>query len=456
MTEPNPKTRLRAALLALVLAGSLACSAASAQTAAPPKAAAASAAERGGSRSGDYIVAVVNTELVTSVEVAQRLERALAEARRAGGPAPDMAALRKQVLDSLIDERVLVTYARDSGVRIDDVELDRAVANVAAQNQLSVDQLRDRLKAEGMDYRRFRSSLRDQLLVERVREREVGSRIRVTDNDIDRLLEEHKARAAAQSQLDIGQILIAVPEGASPTVVAERKARAESVLAKLRAGEDFAAVARASSDDPGRENGGATGMKDADRLPDLFVDSVRNLAVGDLVAQPVRSGAGFHVLKLLGRQQADPFMVTQTQARHILLRTSEQAPAAAVARRLEDIRQQIERGDRKFENVAREISEDGSAAAGGDLGWGSPGQFVPEFEDAMNRLPVGGISAPVVSRFGVHLIQVVARRDAHLEPKEVRNQARNQLRELKYGQAFADWVKELKLRAYIEMREPPQ
>ena len=447
MTEQHSKTRLRAAVLVLALAGSLASPATRAQSPAKP--------DRTTSRSGDFIVAVVNTELVTAVEVNQRVERALADARRAGKTIADVAALRQQVLDGLIDDRVLVTYARESGAKVDDVELDRAVANVASQNQLDVGQLRERLKAEGIDYARYRSNLRDQLTVERVREREVNARIRVSDADIDRLLDEQRAAVAGRARLNIAQVLVSVPEGVPEAVVAQRRARAEAALARVKAGENFSVVARELSEDGNREAGGEIGLKDTQRLPDLFVAAVRDLPVGGLVAQPVRSGAGFHVLKLLEREQADPFRINQTLARHILLRVSDQAQAPAVVRRLEDLRRQIERGDKKFDQVAREISEDGSAAAGGDLGWTSPGQFVPEFEEALDKLPIGGISSPVVSRFGVHLIQVMQRRETALEVKDVRNQARNQLREQKYEQAYAEWVKELRLRAYLEMREPP-
>jgi peptidyl-prolyl cis-trans isomerase SurA len=407
------------------------------------------------SRNGDFIVAVVNTELVTAVEVAQRLERAAAEARRAGAmPAAD--TLRQQVLDGLIDERVQITYARETGQKVDDAEIDRAVANVAAQNQMTLVQLRDRLRSEGMDMARLRANLRDQLLLERVREREVMQRIRITDADIDSLLDEQRAKTSAQVQLNLAQILVTLPEGADASVQAERQARAEQALARVRGGEDFTTVARELSEDGNRAAGGEIGLRPVDRLPDLFVEGVRDLAVGQVTPRLLRSQAGFHILKVVDRQQANAFKVTQTRARHILLRLSERAQAEAVVRRMDGIRQQIERGDKRFEDVAREISEDGSAPGGGDLGWASPGQYVPEFEEAMNKLAPGGLSGPVVSRFGVHLIQVLERREASIDPKEVREQARNQLRESRFDQAYADWAKDLRLRAYIEMREPPQ
>ncbi|MDT7833870.1 peptidylprolyl isomerase [Aquabacterium sp. OR-4] len=452
---PAGGSSLRLLVGALALAGCLAAPAALAQAAAArPGGAPAAVAERN-SRSGDFIVAVVNTELVTSVEVGLRLGRAQAELRRQGGQLPAEDALRQQAVEALIDERVQVTYARDSGSKVDDAELDRAVTNVAAQNQITVPQLRERLNAEGMDWSRFRANLRDQLLVERLREREVINRIRITDTDIDKLLDEQRARLAGDVQLNLAQILVKLPEAASESVVAERRAIAMTALQRLQRGEAFAQVARELSEDGNREAGGELGLRPADRLPDLFVESVKGIEVGQVTPAPVRSAAGFHLLKVVDRRTPDFYQVTQTHARHVLLRVGDATQQPAVLRRMEDLRRQIESGARKFEDVAREVSEDGSAANGGDLGWAAPGQFVPEFEDAMNKLAPGALSAPVVSRFGVHLLRVDERRNVTLDPKEVREQARNQLREAKFEQAYADWVKELRMRAYIEMREPP-
>jgi len=334
--------------------------------------------------------------------------------------------------------------------------LDRAVSSVAAANRLSLPDLRKRLAAEGIEFARFRNTLRDQILVERVREREVQARIRITDAEIDRFVEQQRGVAAAASELNLAQILVTVPEGASEAVVAERRARIDAALARVRGGADFAAVAREVSEDGNRVNGGVIGLRPASRLPDLFVEAVRGMAAGEISAQPLRSGAGFHVLKVLERKEGQSMRVTQTRARHILLRTSAQASAQDAARRLEELKRQIEAGQRRFEDVAREVSEDGSAPSGGDLGWASPGGFVPEFEEAMNRLAPNAVSAPVVSRFGVHLIQVVERRQVELSDKEIREQARGALREQKFEAAYVDWAKDLRARAYIEMREPPQ
>jgi peptidyl-prolyl cis-trans isomerase SurA len=356
----------------------------------------------------------------------------------------------------LIEDRVLITYAREAGVRIEEPELERAVASVAAQNQVTVEQLRERLRRSGVDYGRFRANVRDQLLVERVREREVQARVRVNDSEIDAYLAKQRGASADMTELNIAQILVTVPEGAAPAEVAARRARLDAALARVRAGEAFDKVAREVSEDGNRERGGEIGLRPADRLPDLFVEAVKPLKAGEVTPLPVRSGAGFHLLKLIDRKSSSGFQVTQTHARHILLRTSPQLPAEAAAARLEEMKRQIESGGRSFEQLARENSEDGSAGAGGDLGWATPGNFVPEFEQAMNALPPGGISVPVVSRFGVHLIQVVERRQVTVDAKQLREQARNALRAQKFDDAYNDWVRELRARAYVEMRDPPQ
>ncbi len=411
---------------------------------------------RGPAYSGDYIVAVVNSDLVTAAEIEQRLERMRATgATRGAALPPANEQMRQQALDALVEERVIMTYARESGMRVDDSEVDRAVQSVAQQNQLTQAQLRERLRAEGIDFARFRANLRDQILLERVREREVGQRTRVLDADIDKYLADRNAISARDTELNIAQILVSVPEGAGDEALAQRKARADAALARVLGGEDFAAVAREVSEDSNRAKGGEIGLRPASRLPDLFVEQVRGLRAGEVSPTVLRSGAGLHVLKLLERRETSGVRVTQTRVRHILLRPSAQLSVDVAKQRLIEMRAQIERGSNSFESLARQYSEDASAAQGGDLGWVNPGAFVPEFEEAMNRLSVGGLSQPVVSRFGVHLIDVVERRETTLDAKQVREQARNALREQKFEEAYLEWIKELRSRAYVEMREPP-
>ena len=405
---------------------------------------------------GDYILAIVNQELVTAGELALRIQRVRENAARGGSRLPPEDELRRQVLDALIDERVQITHARDTGQRVDEVELDRAVSNVALQNQITPAQLRDRLQQEGIDYGRFRANIRDQILVERIREREVQGRIRVNDAEIDALIEQQRAAAGGATELNIAQILIPVPEGADAARVASQRVLAENAWARVRAGEAFEAVAREVSADANRAEGGAIGLRPAERLPEVFVERVRALRPGEVAPGLLQTGAGFHVLKLVERREAAAFSVTQTRARHILLRPTAQLSQEAAIARLAGFKTQIASGRARFEDLARDNSEDGSAVAGGDLGWTSPGSLVPEFESTMNALPIGGLSDPVISRFGVHLIQVTERRETELDTRQQREQARNVLRERKFEEAFADWLSELRARAYIEMREAPQ
>lgn len=406
-------------------------------------------------RMADYIVAVVNQESVTAFEVRQRVQRLQAEAQRTGARLPEGPVLEREVLDSLIDERAILSQAREGGIRVDDGDVDRALANIAAQNQISVVTLRDRMVAEGMDFNRFRANVREQIIVERMREREVSQRVRITDTEVEDYIEKQRGQRAGEVEYNIAQILITVPEGASAAILSERRALADAAMLRVRSGEDFAAVAKAVSQDANRERGGEIGPRPADRLPDLFLQTVRPLATGAIAASVVRSGAGFHVLKLIERRDGAAFRVTQTRARHILLRVSDASNRDAAIRQMREWRTQIERGARRLEDLARERSEDGSASSGGDLGWASPGQFVPEFEQAMNPLPLGGLSEPVVSRFGVHLIQVVERRETALDNKQLREQARAALREQKFEEAYGEWLKEMRSRAYVERREAP-
>lgn len=407
------------------------------------------------SRSADYIAAVVNQELVTNGEVEQRLARIRESAARERTPLPPESEMRKQVLDQLINERVLVTSARDSGARVDDVELDRAVANVASQNQLTLTELRERLRREGIAYAKFRENVRDQMLVERIREREVTSRIRIGDADIDELIAKRRAETGTQVELDIAQILVTVPEDAPVAGAAQLRDRALAALQRVRGGEDFATVAREISEDGNRARGGVIGLRPADRLPDLFVQAAQSLKPGEIAPELVRSSAGFHVIKLVDRKEAGAFTVQQTHARHILLRPSAELSVEAAAARLLQFKREIASGAKTFEAVARANSADASAAQGGDLGWTSPGAFVPEFEEAIDGLPVGGLSEPFATRFGVHLVQVVNRRAVTLDVKQQRDQARNILRERKFEEAYVEWLRDLRGRAYVELREPP-
>ncbi|WP_298212840.1 peptidylprolyl isomerase [Acidovorax sp.] len=409
-------------------------------------------------RSADFIVAVVNSEPVTNYEVRSRLERAEAQIAKQGGALPPRDLLAREVLERLILEKVQLQQAREAGIKVDDYALSQAEQGVARQNDMTVDQLYTRLARDGMSKERFREELRNQLLQQRLRERDVEARVKVTDLDVDQFLrDEQKGTDVASMEINLGHVLVLVPENASPVQVAELQARAQRAADRVRAGEDFAAVAREMSDAPeGQRGGGLLGLRPADRYPELFVNSTLGLPVGSIVG-PVRSPAGFHVLKVVERVTAGmPATVVQSHARHILLRTGPQLSETAAATRLADYRRRVLARQADFADLAREHSQDGSAKEGGDLGWASPGRYVPEFEQALNTLRPGEISEPLVSRFGVHLIQLLERREAKLTQREQREMARSTVREKKLDEAYATWAQELRGRAYVEYRDPPQ
>lgn len=410
-----------------------------------------------GVRSADFIVAVVNSEPVTNTEVRERMVRVAQSVAEQGGQLPPENVLAREVLERLILEKAQLQAARDQGLKVDDYAVDQAAQNVARQNNLSLERMTARLASDGISATRFREELRNQLLLQRLREREVDGRVRVSELDIDQYIKEQRTSGdLSGTALNVGHVFIAVPENSAPSVVAEREARAREALEKLRAGQDFATVVRDYSDGPEAREGGALGMRPADRYPELFMRAVGTAPKGTL-AGPLRSGAGFHVLKVLDRsQQGVPAVVTQHHARHILLRPSEQLNEGQAAERLADYRRRVQAGQARFEDLAREHSQDGSAKQGGDLGWAGPGAYVPEFEEALSRLQPGEVSPPVVSRFGVHLIQLIERRQATLTPREQRDMLRNVVREQKLEKAYNTWVQEVRGRAYVEYREPPQ
>ena len=281
----------------------------------------------------DYIVAVVNQELVTNAELQSRLARIQEEAARSKAALPPPAELRKQVLEALIDERVQLTNARENGPKIDEAELDRAVANVAVQNQMTMPQLRARLQQQGLAYSTFRTNVREQMMMERVREREVNSRIRISNDEVEAEIEKRRAAAGNAVQLNVAQILVTVPEGANAEVVAQRKARAEAALARVKAGESFEAVSREVSEDGNKAQGGVIGLRPADRLPDVFVEVVRSLKPGEVAPTLLRSGAGFHALKLVDRQEGAAMTEQQTHSRHNKLRGTPQLSDEVAGRR---------------------------------------------------------------------------------------------------------------------------
>ena len=400
----------------------------------------------------DFIVAVVNSTPITNIELQLRLLRVQQQLSRQGN-VPPRSQLVREVLERLILERAQLQLARELGVAPDDAAVDQAVDNVALQNQVSLEELKRRLSADGVEYARFRADLRDELTLVRLREREVDSRVKVSEQDIDQFFRDRQAQAVAEPErIQLAQILVAVPESATADQVRALQAKAQRAFERVRAGEAFAGVAAEVSDSPDRAAGGDLGLRPAERLPSLFVDAVRDLKEGAL-AGPLRSGAGFHVLQLVKKSRdAAALTVIQTRARHILFKAGPQFNEATATAKLLEFKRRIVAGQADFAALARDNSEDGSAKDGGDLGWTSTGMFVPEFEQVMNQLAPGQIADPLVSRFGVHLLQVMARREAPLSEREQRELARNLVREKKIEEAFILWQQEVRGRAYVEMR----
>lgn len=407
----------------------------------------------------DYIVAVVNSDPITNNELRSAMQRVVKDLTQQRAALPSTQELRRRVLERLINERAQLQVARESGIRIDDAQVDQAEQAVARQNQIDVTELRRRVALDGIDAKQFRNQLRDQITLSRLHEREVQGRLRISEADIDAFIAEQQAGSTdpQAQEVNLAHLLVSVPEKASAEQVAQLQQQAQKVLARLRGGEDFAALVQELSA-ADRSNGGQLGLRRADRYPPTFVTATQGLAVGG-VSELVRSGAGFHILKVVERRAPAAALArstVQTHARHILLRVSPQLTQAQAVARITDFKKRIEAGSATFADLAREHSQDGSAAQGGDLGWATPGMFVPEFEEPMNRLGDGQISAPVVSRFGVHLIQAMERRRVEQSEREVRESIRAQLRESRYDAAFASWAQDIRSNAFVELREPPQ
>ncbi len=403
----------------------------------------------------DYIVAVVDSVPITNHEVALRAPLLRDQLKQQGRTAPEGAALLSAALERLIVEKALLQHAKEVGISIEDEAISQAEQRLAAQSQLSLAALHKKVQAEGMSVARLQQNLRDQITLQRLAERNVPGRIKVSDVEIDEAVRQRQSASInTNPDIELGHVLIAVPEKASDAELAALQAKADAALASLKRGDDLARVAKEFSNGTERDKGGLMGLRPANRYPTLFVDATKNLNVGDTTL--VRSGAGFHVLKLVTKRASNVVTITQTHPRHILLRPAGQLSQTSARAQLAEYKRQIEAGRVDFAKLAREHSQDASAVEGGDLGWISPGMFVPEFEEVMNKLQPGQMADPTVSRFGVHLIQVLERREAPLSERELRDMARISLREKKFEETYQLWAQEVRGRAYVEYRDAPQ
>jgi peptidyl-prolyl cis-trans isomerase SurA len=434
----------------------LACAAALAVASSTVLAQVAAAPPAPAARSLDRIVAVVNDEAITGSELDARTRVAVAQLRRQNINLPPDAVLRRQVLERMIVDRAQLQLAKETGVRVDDATVNAAVARIAEQSGMNPQQFRERLEKEGISLARFRADVRDDIVITRLRDREVDSRIQISEGEIDNFLAEQAGVTAGAVEYNIAQILLRVPDNASTERIEATRRQADDLIAQLRGGADFARLAASNSASPDALSGGSLGWRTAERLPTLFLDAVKGLQPGEL-APLVRSPGGFHILKLVGRRDATEGRlasgpVQQTHARHILLRVSDLTPEAEVRRRLLDLRERVVKGGQDFGQLARLHSVDSTATRGGDLGWLYPGDTVPEFDREMALLKPGEVSPPVQSPFGWHLVQVLERRTDESPIERNRLAARQALRERKAEEAYLEWIRQLRDRTYVEYR----
>ena len=398
----------------------------------------------------DHIVAIVNDEVITRQELAKRYKEVTQNLSRQKTPLPPREVLEKQLLERMVTELALQQHARTTGVRVDPTQVERALQRIAVQNKLDLAGLAAALEKEGQSLDSMRNTIRNELLIARARERDVDNRISVSDAEIEGYLQT-QVQQGAETEYNFAHILVTVPENASPEQIQARRARAEDILAQLAKGADFAQLSASHSDAPNALQGGASGWRASGKMPALFTDALKPLQPGQ-VAPLLRSSNGFHILKLNDKRGLDTTLsVTQTHARHILIKTNELTSEADARTRLLQLKERIDNGV-KFDELARLHSEDASASKGGDLGWINPGDTVPDFEKAMNALQPGEVSAPIQSPFGWHLIQVLERRDQDVTQERQKLMARQAIRERKAEEAFQDWVRQIRDSAYVELR----
>ncbi len=399
----------------------------------------------------DRIVAVVNDEVITLYDLRSRLETALSQLKQQGTPLPPRDVLERQMLERLVVDRVQLQLARDTGLRIDDSQLDQALGRIAASNKLNLGQFRQALERDGIPYAKFREQVREEMTVARLREREVDNRLVISDAEVDNFLEAETAKGGNADEVQVAHILLRAPEGASPEQLQRLKAKADQVMDRLRRGEDFSQLAASFSDAPDALQGGVLSPRPIDRLPAIFAEAVVKMRPGE-ISPILRSANGFHIVKLVGRKGGLSLPpVQQTHARHILIRVNELVSESDARHKMTGLRDRLQHGG-DFAELARLFSQDGSAAKGGDLGWIYPGDTVPEFERAMNGLAINEISQPVQSPFGFHLIQVLERRTQDVSDERKRMAARQALRERKLDEAYQDWLRQIRDRAYVEYR----
>ncbi|MEO7621980.1 MAG: peptidylprolyl isomerase [Gallionella sp.] len=399
----------------------------------------------------DSIVAVVNEDVITRHELDERVQEVVLQLQKQDTPLPASDVLEKQILERMITDMLQQQYAHENGIRVDDTQLNLAITRIAQQNSFpSLAEFRAKLEADGVDYKKFREEIRGEIISTRLREREVDSKLIISEGEVDNYLANKARIGSAGEEFHLAHILVVVPEQASAEKIQAARARAELALSKLNEGADFAQVTAGISDANDALKGGDLGWRSGDSIPPLFLNELQNMKPGE-TSGVLRSPSGFHILRLLEKRSGNALVVvTQTHARHILIKTSEIMPESEAQKSIMEIKQRIEAGA-DFAEQAKRYSQDGSAQQGGDLDWLSPGQTVPEFEEAMNKLQPGQMGA-VQSQFGWHLIQVLERRNTDVSTQQKRQQARIAIGTFKSDELYQDWLRQLRDRAFIEYR----
>ncbi|MGQ0658735.1 MAG: peptidylprolyl isomerase [Chromatiales bacterium] len=402
----------------------------------------------------DRIVAVVDDDVLMQSEFDRFKERISQQLAQRGTELPPSEIFERQVLERLIMQKIQLQAARRAGVTVDDDTLNKAIANIAAQNRMTLAQFRGALENEGLDFGRFRDDIREEIMVVRLKQREVDNRITVSDREIDNYLQNPQNQGAAgENEYRLSHILVATPEGATPEQIAAAQEKAEQTLADLRVGVDFHKTAVAVSDGQQALDGGDVGWRTAGQVPALFADALRNMKVGD-ISDIIRGPNGFHIIKLTDARTQEAHIVTQTHARHILVKASEVVSQEDVRGKLEQLKTRIEGGD-DFAQLARSHSEDrATASKGGDLGWVSPGELDPDFERAAGGLLPNQVSEPFQSQFGWHIVQVLERREHDDSAEAMRGRARDAIRQRKMEEETQAWSRRLRDEAYVEYRLP--
>lgn len=406
----------------------------------------------------DSVYVIINDEVITRREVEQRMAEITQRLKAQGAQMPAEEDLRRQVVEAMITERAQLQLAKEMGVRVDDTTLDRAIGRIAENQKMTVQDMRNAMEKDGLPFSQFREQIRNEIMMQRLIEHEVDSKIQVTEAEIDTYLAAEKAAAADRVEMDISQILVRIPENASPEQIAARKARADEVARQLRTGADFAKIAATYSDSPDALKGGSVGWRDPDRLPPIFASELRKLKPGQ-VTPVIRTNVGFHIIKLVDQrklaeaQKADQAVVQQTHARHILLKITPTQSEDDARKKLAEIKQKIDSKQATFEDMARQYSNDGSASKGGDLGWLYPGDAMPEFENPMNALKPGEVSDVIKTPLGLHIVQVIERKTEDVSKEKERSAARQVLTDRKRQEALEDWSRQVRDRAYVEFRE---